>query len=98
MKSLHPSIGAGTQAAFEDAGALIHALEEFGPELPVALEAYERNRKPHAERQQRKARASTRWYEALSHAGFSDVGAMADSFMARTRHPSPQECMGTSSI
>lgn len=84
VKSLHPSIGAGTQAAFEDAAALLRALDAHWQDLPKALDGYERVRKPSAERQQQSARASVRWYEALSHTDFTDVGTMTRSFMART--------------
>lgn len=44
-----PFYGQGANASFEDCEALVDALEEHGGDVPAALAAYERVRKPNAE-------------------------------------------------
>ncbi|MEU1074368.1 MULTISPECIES: bifunctional salicylyl-CoA 5-hydroxylase/oxidoreductase [unclassified Streptomyces] len=61
----HFSIGSGTKLAVEDALALAACVEEQ-PELPDALAAYERERRPVVESTQRAAAASLRWFEELA--------------------------------
>ena len=59
----HFSIGSGTKLAMEDAIALAAALEEH-PDIPAALAAYERHRKPVVESTQRAAQVSLEWFES----------------------------------
>ncbi|WP_330337303.1 bifunctional salicylyl-CoA 5-hydroxylase/oxidoreductase [Streptomyces sp. NBC_00557] len=60
----HFSIGSGTKLAVEDALALAACLEEQ-PDVPSALSAYEKERKPVVASTQRAARASLEWFENL---------------------------------
>ncbi|WP_323179537.1 bifunctional salicylyl-CoA 5-hydroxylase/oxidoreductase [Streptomyces sp. NBC_00654] len=61
----HFSIGSGTKLAVEDALALAACVEEQ-PDLPTALAAYERERRPVVASTQRAAAASLRWFEELA--------------------------------
>jgi anthraniloyl-CoA monooxygenase len=58
----HFSVGSGTKMAMEDAIALSLALQEY-EELPMALAAYERARRPEVERIQRASLPSRQWWE-----------------------------------
>jgi anthraniloyl-CoA monooxygenase len=58
----HFSVGSGTKMAMEDAIALSLALQEH-KELPAALAAYERARRPEVERIQRASLPSRQWWE-----------------------------------
>lgn len=60
----HFSIGAGTKLAMEDAIALANVLEKH-PDLWVALDEYELERKPVVETFQRAARESRTYFETL---------------------------------
>lgn len=62
----HFSVGSGTKMAMEDAIALSLALEEH-EELPAALAAYERTRRPEVERIQRASLPSRQWWEDFRH-------------------------------
>ncbi len=60
----HFSIGSGTKLAMEDAIALAAACERLGPgDLPVALTAYEEERRLEIARFQRAAQVSLEWFE-----------------------------------
>ena len=63
LRSMHFSIGSGTRLAFEDAIALDLALAEAGEDVPRALAAFERERRPVVEKLYRAASASSWWYE-----------------------------------
>ena len=63
LRSMHFSIGSGTRLAFEDAIALDRALAEAGADVPRALAAFERERRPVAEKLFAAAGASSTWYE-----------------------------------
>jgi anthraniloyl-CoA monooxygenase len=58
----HFSVGSGTKLAMEDAIALVEALRVHR-EIPAALDAYERARRPAVESLQRAAQASLQWFE-----------------------------------
>jgi anthraniloyl-CoA monooxygenase len=58
----HFSVGSGTRMAMEDAVALRDALVA-GPDVPMALRAYEASRRPQIESLQRAAQASLQWFE-----------------------------------
>lgn len=62
-RSAHFSIGSGTKLAMEDAITLAHVFEQHGNRVQAALEAYQEMRKPEADRLQRTAVTSLRWFE-----------------------------------
>jgi 2-polyprenyl-6-methoxyphenol hydroxylase-like FAD-dependent oxidoreductase len=65
LRTVHFSIGSGTRLAFEDAIALDRAFAEAGDDVPRALAAFERERRPIVEKIIAAANASSYWYERL---------------------------------
>jgi len=65
LRSMHFSIGSGTRLAFEDAIALDRAFGEAGEDVPRALAAFERERRPVVEKLYAAASASSYWYESF---------------------------------
>ncbi len=65
LRTVHFSIGSGTRLAFEDAIALDRAFVEAGADVPSALAAFERERRPVVEKIIAAANASSYWYERL---------------------------------
>ena len=63
LRTMHFSIGSGTRAAFEDAIALDRAFGEAGDDVPAALAAFERERRPVVDKLHAAANASSYWYE-----------------------------------
>ena len=63
LRTMHFSIGSGTRLAFEDAIALDRAFGEAGEDVPGALAAFERERRPVVEKLFAAANASSYWYE-----------------------------------
>ncbi len=63
LRTLHFSIGSGTRLAFEDAIALDRAFGEAGENVPAALAAFERERRPVVEKLHAAANRSSYWYE-----------------------------------
>jgi len=63
LRTMHFSIGSGTRAAFEDAIALDRAFGEAGDDVPAALAAFERERRPIVEKLHAAANLSSYWYE-----------------------------------
>jgi len=63
LRTMHFSIGSGTRLAFEDAIALDRAFGEAGDDVPQALAAFERERRPVVEKLFAAANASSWWYE-----------------------------------
>ncbi len=63
LRTVHFSIGSGTRLAFEDAIALDRAFGEAGEDVPRALAAFERERRPIVEKLLAAANASSYWYE-----------------------------------
>ena len=66
LRTVHFSIGSGTRLAFEDAIALDRAFAESGNDVPRALAAFERERRPIVEKIIAAANASSYWYERLA--------------------------------
>lgn len=66
LHTAHFSIGSGTRLALEDAIALARALGEHDDDLPAALAAYERARRPILEKLVAGADASAAWYEGFA--------------------------------
>ena len=58
----HFSVGSGTKLAMEDTIALVDALRRTA-DVPAALTAYERARRPEVESLQRAAEVSLQWFE-----------------------------------
>jgi 2-polyprenyl-6-methoxyphenol hydroxylase-like FAD-dependent oxidoreductase len=65
LRTMHFSIGSGTRLAFEDAIALDRAFGEAGEDVPAALAAFERERRPVVEKLFAAANASSFWYETF---------------------------------
>jgi len=63
LRSMHFSIGSGTRLAFEDAIALDLAFAEAGEDVPRALAAFERQRRPVVDKLFNAASASSYWYQ-----------------------------------
>ena len=63
LHTVHFSIGSGTRLAFEDAIALERAFAAAGEDVPAALAAFERERRPVAEKLLLAASLSSFWYE-----------------------------------
>jgi 2-polyprenyl-6-methoxyphenol hydroxylase-like FAD-dependent oxidoreductase len=63
LRTMHFSIGSGTRLAFEDAIALDRAFGEAGEDVPGALAAFERERRPVVEKLFAAANQSSYWYE-----------------------------------
>ena len=63
LRTMHFSIGSGTRLAFEDAIALDRAFGEAGDNVPAALAAFERERRPVVEKMHAAANRSSWWYE-----------------------------------
>lgn len=78
----HFSVGSGTKMALEDAIALAAAIGRHA-DLPVALEAYERERRPAVERLQETARASIAWWEGFGALLDLDLEQLAFNFLTR---------------
>lgn len=66
LRTAHFSIGSGTRLAFEDAIALDRAFAAAGPDVALALELFERDRRPIVEKIIAAANASSYWYERLA--------------------------------
>ncbi len=66
LRTVHFSIGSGTRLAFEDAIALDRAFGEAGDDVPAALAAFERERRPIVEKLLAAANASSYWYERFA--------------------------------
>jgi 2-polyprenyl-6-methoxyphenol hydroxylase-like FAD-dependent oxidoreductase len=63
LHTVHFSIGSGTRLALEDAIALERAFAQAGEDVPAALAAFERVRRPVAEKLLHAASLSSFWYE-----------------------------------
>ncbi|MGQ0510274.1 MAG: FAD-dependent monooxygenase [Betaproteobacteria bacterium] len=85
LRTMHFSIGSGTRAAFEDAIALDRAFDEAGKDVPAALAAFERIRRPVVDKLHAAANRSSYWYEKFPEkmARFGAVG-LAYDYMARS--------------
>lgn len=85
LRTMHFSIGSGTRAAFEDAIALDRAFGEAGGDVPAALAAFERIRRPVVDKLHAAANLSSFWYEKFPEkmARFDAVG-LAYDYMTRS--------------
>ncbi|MGN9787884.1 FAD-dependent monooxygenase [Nonomuraea sp. ZG12] len=90
----HYSVGSGTKLAMEDAIALREAVTA-APDLPAALAAYERERRPQVERLQELARRSMLWWDSFPRRIHLPVEQLMVAYMTRTGNVSLQRFAGT---
>jgi 2-polyprenyl-6-methoxyphenol hydroxylase-like FAD-dependent oxidoreductase len=84
LRTVHFSIGSGTRLAFEDAIALDRAFAEAGDDVPRALAAFERERRPVVEKIIAAANASSYWYERLAEKMKLPPWKLAYDYMTRS--------------
>jgi 2-polyprenyl-6-methoxyphenol hydroxylase-like FAD-dependent oxidoreductase len=84
LRTVHFSIGSGTRLALEDAIALDRAFCEAGDDVPAALAAFERERRPVVEKLLAAANASSRWYERFPAKMSLDPLSLAYDYMTRS--------------
>ena len=84
LRTVHFSIGSGTRLAFEDAIALDRAFGEVGDNVPQALAAFERERRPVVEKLIAAANASSFWYERMAGKRALEPWALAYDYMTRS--------------
>jgi 2-polyprenyl-6-methoxyphenol hydroxylase-like FAD-dependent oxidoreductase len=84
LRTVHFSIGSGTRLAFEDAIALDRAFAEAGADVPCALAAFERERRPVVEKIVAAANASSYWYERLREKMTLKPWQLAYDYMTRS--------------
>lgn len=84
LRTMHFSIGSGTRTAFEDAIALDRAFGAAGDDVPAALAAFERERRPIAEKLHAAANASSYWYERFPEKMRLSPWQLAYDYMTRS--------------
>src|SRR5467141_109464 len=84
LRTVHFSIGSGTRLAFEDAIALDWAFGEAGEDVPRALAAFERERRPVVEKLLAAANASSYWYERFPEKMREAPWRLAYDYMTRS--------------
>src|SRR5436309_3322110 len=84
LRTVHFSIGSGTRLAFEDAIALDRAFGEAGEDVPRALAAFERERRPVVEKLLAAANASSYWYERFPEKMREPPWRLAYDYMTRS--------------
>ena len=86
LRTGHPSVGSGTRLAMQDAIALHQAVAESPGDMPRALAAFERRRRPGSDTLQAAAVRSTRWYETVRERLDLDPVSFAVDYLTRTGH------------
>jgi 2-polyprenyl-6-methoxyphenol hydroxylase-like FAD-dependent oxidoreductase len=84
QRTVHFSIGSGTRLAFEDAIALDRAFAEASKDVPRALSAFERERRPIVEKIVAAANASSYWYERIGEKMKLKPWELAYDYMTRS--------------
>lgn len=84
LRTVHFSIGSGTRLAFEDAIALDRAFAECADDVPRALAAFERERRPVVEKLLAAANASSYWYERFPEKMREAPWRLAYDYMTRS--------------
>ena len=84
LRTVHFSIGSGTRLGFEDAIALDRAFGEAGEDVPRALAAFERERRPIVEKLLAAANASSYWYERFPEKMREAPWRLAYDYMTRS--------------
>jgi anthraniloyl-CoA monooxygenase len=86
VRSAHFSIGSGTKLAMEDAIALAGCFRQAGNSVPKALEIYQETRKGEADRLQRTAVVSLRWFEHVDrYASAQEAEQFTFNMLARSK-------------
>jgi 2-polyprenyl-6-methoxyphenol hydroxylase-like FAD-dependent oxidoreductase len=83
-QAAHPTIGSGTRLAFDDAQALVEALEDDSKPLSARLQDYETTRRETAEKLISAMVASYEWYENMREHMKLHPLDFAHSYMTRT--------------
>jgi 2-polyprenyl-6-methoxyphenol hydroxylase-like FAD-dependent oxidoreductase len=89
LRTAHYSIGSGTRLAFEDALALVKALEAESRDLPAALRRYEATRRPIVEKLVEASRLSAAWYESFGDHMRLEPLELAMSYVTRSGRIEP---------
>lgn len=84
LRTVHFSIGSGTRLAFEDAIALDRSFAEAGEDVPRAIAAFERERRPIVEKIIAAADASSYWYERIAEKMKLKPWELAYDYMTRS--------------
>jgi 2-polyprenyl-6-methoxyphenol hydroxylase-like FAD-dependent oxidoreductase len=84
LRTVHFSIGSGTRLAFEDAIALDRSFAEAGEDVPRAIAAFERERRPIVEKIIAAANASSYWYERIAEKMKLEPWELAYDYMTRS--------------
>ena len=84
-RSAHFSIGSGTKLAMEDAITLAHVFQQHGNRVSAALHAYQEMRKPEADRLQRTAVTSLRWFENVDRYARQDALQFTFNMLVRSK-------------
>jgi 2-polyprenyl-6-methoxyphenol hydroxylase-like FAD-dependent oxidoreductase len=95
LRTVHFSIGSGTRLAFEDAIALDRAIGEAGEDVPRALAAFERERRPVVEKLLAAANASSYWYERFPEKMSDAPWRLAYDYMTRSGRMSDERLKQT---
>jgi 2-polyprenyl-6-methoxyphenol hydroxylase-like FAD-dependent oxidoreductase len=95
LRTVHFSIGSGTRLAFEDAIALDRAFGEAGADVPAALAAFERERRPIVDKLLAAATASSHWYERFAARMSLDPLSLAHDYMTRSGRMSAERLKQT---
>jgi 2-polyprenyl-6-methoxyphenol hydroxylase-like FAD-dependent oxidoreductase len=96
LRTVHFSIGSGTRLAFEDAIALERAFAECGEDIPLALEFFERERRPVVEKLLAAANASSYWYEKFQEKMKFEPWQLAYDYMTRSGRMTEERLRGLS--
>jgi len=95
LRTMHFSIGSGTRLAFEDAIALDRAFGEAGENVPKALDAFERARRPVVEKLHAAANLSSYWYERFADKMAISPWRLAYDYMTRSGRMSDERLRET---
>jgi 2-polyprenyl-6-methoxyphenol hydroxylase-like FAD-dependent oxidoreductase len=91
LRTGHPSIGAGTRLAMQDAIALFEAWRAVGDDVPGVLQEFRRIRRPGSDSLQQAAIRSTEWYESLEAKLHLDPVSFAYDYLRRSGRVSHAE-------
>ncbi len=86
VRSAHFSIGSGTKLAMEDAISLAQCFDDAAGRVPDALKLYQTRRKDDADRLQRTALVSLRWFEHVDrYAAVQSADQFAFNMLCRSK-------------